>query len=54
MEASAVYIRVRRRNGREGRLRSALEDSMPAMLAAPTVRAVRRTLDVCQGYLRNP
>jgi hypothetical protein len=51
-QASAVYIK-----GRRGNLRTrpaALEDSMPPIVGPPTVRAVRRTLELCQRTLRNP
>ena len=52
-EASAVYIKGRRGNLRARRV-AALEDSMAPIVGPPTVRAVRRTLELCQRTLRNP
>jgi hypothetical protein len=51
--ASAVYVRGRRGDLR-ARRRAALEDSMAPMLGPSAVRAVRRTLELCQRTLRNP
>jgi hypothetical protein len=52
--ARAMWSSGRRPEGRARWLRrAALEDSMSAMVGVPTVRNVRRKLDVCQRCLRN-